>query len=162
MKTIIAGSRTLAHMEQTCLQRIRDLVKKENIIITRGISGAAKGPDKFGEKYFKEIGVEFDQYFPNWDLHGKAAGYKRNTKMAENAEQLIALLDFDSATGGTKHMIETAKDLGLKVWVIEFNLEPQAPPTAYKELPGFAKSDPNLKIVPLSIPAVDPRQIPLF
>jgi hypothetical protein len=39
--------------------------------------------------------------------------------MAERAEALIAV--WDGKSKGTKHMIETAHDFGLKVYVYKFN-----------------------------------------
>lgn len=56
----------------------------------------------------------------DWDKHGKAAGFKRNTEMAKYADALIAF--WDGKSKGTKHMIDTAKSHNLKVRVIAYNV----------------------------------------
>ena len=79
------------------------------------VCGKAKGSDTLGEQYAKEHGYEV-QYFPaDWNRYGKVAGYIRNTTMAKNADALVAFWDGESP--GTKHMIETAQSLGLRVRV---------------------------------------------
>jgi hypothetical protein len=51
-----------------------------------------------------------------WDLHGKSAGPIRNREMANYADALIAIWDGESR--GTKNMITTATQCGLKVFVL--------------------------------------------
>ena len=54
-------------------------------------------------------------YAAEWNRFGKSAGYKRNVVMAENAEALLAI--WDGTSKGTGHMINIAKERGLKVVV---------------------------------------------
>ena len=57
------------------------------------------------------------EYYPaEWEKHGKAAGYKRNARMADNADGLLAVWDGESR--GTKHMIREAVDRGLEIRVV--------------------------------------------
>lgn len=49
----------------------------------------------------------------DWDLDGKSAGFKRNVKMAEYADALVAF--WDGSSRGTKHMIDIAKEKGLDI-----------------------------------------------
>jgi len=111
MKTIIAGSRSCNNY---------DVVKKAIIDsefdITTVISGGAFGVDTLGERYAKEHGIEVVRFLPDWDTFGKRAGILRNRQMADNADALIAI--WDGVSRGTKHMIETARFLGLKVFVM--------------------------------------------
>jgi len=79
------------------------------------LSGAARGADTLGEEWAVMCGIPIEKYPADWNAHGKSAGYKRNTVMAEHAEALIAL--WDGKSRGTAHMIEIAKRHGLRVHV---------------------------------------------
>ena len=113
LRVIIAGSREFNDY---------DLLKKtmDNVLanvrddITM-VCGQARGADTLGEQYAKERGYAV-QYFPaDWNRYGKVAGYIRNTVMAKNADALVAF--WDGQSSGTRHMIQTAQSLGLKVRV---------------------------------------------
>lgn len=45
-----------------------------------------------------------------WHVHGKSAGFKRNTDMAEMADNCLAI--WDGKSRGTKHMIDECLRLG--------------------------------------------------
>ena len=112
MKVIIAGGRNFSNYNKLC-QVCKHMLQNQTEIEI--VSGTANGADKLGEKYAKENGYSI-KYFPaNWDEHGKSAGYKRNAQMAEYADALIAF--WDGKSNGTKHMINLAKGLNLKVKV---------------------------------------------
>lgn len=111
-RVIIAGSRKyedyqiLSNIVEFCLKR------KENVVI---LSGGARGADRLGERYARENGLPLEKWPANW-RYGKHAGKLRNAQMAEAAHALIAF--WDGHSPGTKHMIETAKEKGLAVRVI--------------------------------------------
>ena len=111
MKTIVAGSRKATY----------DHVKEALALcpwaaeISTVISGTAQGADQYGEAWALLCGLPIERYPADWGKHGKAAGPIRNRQMAENAEALIAV--WDGASRGTKNMIDTAKSLGLRVFV---------------------------------------------
>ena len=79
------------------------------------LSGTARGADKLGERWAAENSVRLEYYPANWDRYGKSAGYRRNAKMAANADAMIAL--WDGKSRGTKHMIDIAMGAGLKVYM---------------------------------------------
>ena len=112
MKTIIAGSR--GYTEYRIVEACVDIVK---IDITEVVSGTARGVDQLGEFWAKEHEVPVKEFPADWDQFGKSAGYKRNKQMAEYADALIAIWDGESR--GTKHMIDLAKELELKVFVFK-------------------------------------------
>ncbi len=84
------------------------------------VSGMARGADRLGERYAQENGYKIIYFPADWDTDGKSAGFKRNVKMAEFADALVAFWDGKSA--GTRHMIETAKEKGLDVRVKRYNI----------------------------------------
>lgn len=110
MKTIIAGGRDIHDY-----QLVLDAINECQFPISTVISGGAKGVDSLGEKYAFEMNLPLQLFYPDWDTHGRAAGPIRNRKMAENAEALIAI--WDGKSRGTRNMIETARKLGLLVYV---------------------------------------------
>lgn len=110
MRTIIAGGRTI-----TDYSLVLKAIKESSLNITTVISGGASGVDLLGERYAKEKHLALEVYKAEWKKYGASAGPIRNRKMAENAQQLIAIWDGKSI--GTKNMIDIAKDLSLTVYV---------------------------------------------
>lgn len=110
MKTIIAGSRDFDDYEL-----IKETLLKYNDI-TEIVSGCARGADLLGEKFALEYNIPIKKFPAEWDKYGKSAGYRRNEQMAMYADALVAF--WDGKSRGTKHMIDFAKQLGLKVSVI--------------------------------------------
>lgn len=111
MKTIIAGTRTFDDYDMlrtVCL----------NYQITEVVSGGAKGADALGERYARDERLPLKKFLADWTKHGRAAGPIRNRKMADYAEQLIALWDRQSR--GTRNMIEVAAEKGLRVVVFDY------------------------------------------
>lgn len=94
---------------------------QSNLIIV----GGALGADSIAEKLAYARGIEVKVMKPDWNLHGKSAGFKRNMAMAEFAQLLELKLGsatqvVASAGGkGTVHMIETGRKFGYKVHLIE-------------------------------------------
>ena len=94
-------------------------VNESNIEI---ICGKARGADTLGEQFAKECKLSI-KYFPaDWNTYGKSAGYRRNAEMANYAKEdngvLIAF--WDGKSKGTKHMIDLAKNSGIRVFIINY------------------------------------------
>ncbi len=85
------------------------------------ISGTAAGADKLGEAFARHYNLKCEQFFADWDKHGKAAGPLRNLEMAEVGTHLMAF--WDGQSRGTRSMINIALDRGLEVHVYRY--EPQ-------------------------------------
>ena len=114
MKLIIAGSRNVNSLAlvRLCFKQFKYCDKIESVI-----SGCARGVDRLGEEVAKENRLIIISKPANWDLHGKSAGYKRNSEMAEIADCLLAI--WDKRSRGTKHMIDTALKKGIYVEVYD-------------------------------------------
>lgn len=112
-RMIVAGSRDFD--DYALLQSKLDGLLQDVHDDIQIVCGMARGADRLGERYAKEHGYPI-QYFPaNWEKDGRSAGYKRNVRMAQNADALAAF--WDGKSSGTKHMIATAKTLGLPVFM---------------------------------------------
>ena len=82
------------------------------------VSGGAKGADTLAERYAREIDVDCIVFKPDWKRYGRAAGPKRNKQLVEASDLIIAF--WDGKSRGTKHMINTMKNLDGQVRVIKY------------------------------------------
>ena len=82
------------------------------------ISGGAMGADRLSEQYARQEGLPILIFYPKWSL-GKSAGFLRNTKIIEAAEEVVAF--WDGASKGTLDSIDKANDLGRKLYIYQFN-----------------------------------------
>lgn len=114
MRVIIAGSR-----DGVTLRDVIKAVGESSLEVSVVLSGTAGGADKLGESWASQNSVPVERYPARWNEEGKAAGFIRNSHMADNAEALIAVWDGESR--GTAHMIAVAKNKGLEVFVYNLN-----------------------------------------
>ncbi len=87
---------------------------------TIGIVGKAKGVDSIGERWLDKNGIDKKPMPADWKTHGRAAGILRNLEMAREAGPNGGLiLIWDGESKGSKHMLETARKTGMKIfeWV---------------------------------------------
>jgi hypothetical protein len=117
MKTIIAGSRTIS--SPLYLEKALECCPWK---ITAVVSGGAQGVDQLGEAWAYKNNIPVTMYLPEWEEHGKKAGFVRNIQMAQNAEALLAVWDGESK--GTKHMIDVARAHNLKVFIFSLQQPP--------------------------------------
>ena len=87
--------------------------------MTEVVSGCAQGADTHGETVARSMGIPVARFPADWKQYCKSAGVRRNAKMAEYADALIAVWDGESR--GTKNMIDLAVANGLIVFVYRFN-----------------------------------------
>lgn len=80
------------------------------------VSGAARGPDSWGVIAAKSAGHAVEEIPADWDRHGKAAGFLRNTTIAEQADAVLAF--WDGKSRGTLDTITKAHELGKLVVVV--------------------------------------------
>lgn len=110
MKVIIAGSRAVTNYDT-----VRQAIAQSRFPVTRVISGAARGVDQLGARWAKDHALPLLRMPAQWDTYGRSAGSRRNDAMAGVADALIAI--WDGRSPGTRHMIETARRRGLRVFV---------------------------------------------
>ena len=122
IKIIIAGGKdfkdkeNLIEIEMTQLCQDYDL---EDIVV---ISGGEKGADSEGEKFAREFNTNLWIFPAQWAVLGKSAEYKRNKMMTDNADVLLAF--WDGQSKGTRHMINIAKQKGLKLRILNYQGHP--------------------------------------
>lgn len=116
MRVIIAGSRSI-----TSMGHLLKAVQASGFAIHALISGGADGADKLAEQYASLNGLPITVHLAKWHVHGQQAGKIRNVRMAFEGDALIAL--WDGKSPGTRHMINTARRMGLPVHVHRTDLE---------------------------------------
>lgn len=114
-RVIIAGGRYFNQYGMLCRYCDKMLADKANTHQIEIVSGCCEGADLLGIRYARERGYNCLRMPADWMNEGKAAGPRRNRRMAEISNALIAFWNGESR--GTANMIETAKELGLLVRV---------------------------------------------
>lgn len=113
MRVIVAGSRSII-----CPAFVDRAIRQSGFEITEVVSGGAAGVDLLGEGWAVEHSVPFKRLAADWRPNGKfdrGAGFRRNERMAEYAEALVAVWDGESH--GTRNMIDLAQKNGLSAYV---------------------------------------------
>lgn len=82
------------------------------------ISGGARGADLLGAKFAKEKNIKLTEFIPDWDKHGKAAGFIRNEDIIKNCDEVLAF--WDGISRGTGNSLSIAKRLKKPTLVIYF------------------------------------------
>lgn len=115
MKVIVAGSRSI-----TSRRTVAEAIEKSGFPWRRPetelVCGMCPdGVDAVGFRLAQDCGIPVRQYAADWKTYPHGAGRHRNLAMAQYADALVAV--WDGKSPGTKHMIETARKMGLQVYV---------------------------------------------
>lgn len=73
--------------------------------------GCPQGGDAFAEYIAKQNRIPILIHYANWGKYGKAAGFVRNSDIANDADVLIACVAEDRA-GGTEDTVKKYLNLG--------------------------------------------------
>jgi len=114
MKVAIVGSRNFNDYDKMCEVLFEEIGPSQDEII----SGGANGADKLAEQFAKEHDFKFTEFPANWKGYGKNAGRIRNAEMVAQADRVISF--WDGVSTGSKHMIESSREHGLQVLVIDY------------------------------------------
>jgi hypothetical protein len=111
MNVAVIGSRDFKDYE-----KVKQTLSKLNITLI--VSGGAKGADTLGERYADEHNIPKKIFLPDWEKHGKVAGFLRNTDIINEAELIVAF--WDGHSKGTKDSINKAEKQGKKIIIVQF------------------------------------------
>jgi uncharacterized protein YeaO (DUF488 family) len=111
-KIAVIGSRTFNDYSTASFYLKKLINNYHNVKL---ISGGATGADSIAEQFAKENNIEIEIYKPNWELHGKSAGFKRNYEIWDNADIGIAFWDGESK--GTEHSFEISFNQGKDLFI---------------------------------------------
>lgn len=99
MKVAIIGSR--GFNDYALLEKVLD-----QLTITLILSGGAKGADLLAENYASSHNIETLIFKPDYKLYNRSAPLKRNFKIIDACDYVIAF--WDGQSRGTKHAIDYA------------------------------------------------------
>ena len=112
VRIIVAGSRTVQDYAFFRKALIKHIASLGNVKVEIVCGRAAQGPDDMGYHFSKwdqnDLGTSVKEFPANWD-DGKSAGYVRNCKMGDYADQLFMIQD--GVSRGSKHMLEYMRKL---------------------------------------------------
>jgi YspA, cpYpsA-related SLOG family len=83
---------------------------------TTVVSGGAKGVDSRAEWAARKNGFPVVVFLPDWNRHGKKAGFLRNKQIVDACDEMVAF--WDGRSRGTQHSISLARSAGKKVTII--------------------------------------------
>ena len=110
MKTAVVGSRSIVSA---------DIAKYIPEGTTEIISGGARGADALAREYAQKNNIKLTEFLPEYDLYKRGAPLRRNTRIIESADVVVALWDGHSRS--TKHVIDScrSKNIKIEVYIIE-------------------------------------------
>lgn len=125
IKIAIVGSRGFVNKKLLWerLNNFKTGLYYRNYYISEVITGGAKGADILGELWAKDNGIKCTVHKPDWNKHGKSAGFIRNKLIVNDCDYLIAF--WDGKSKGTEHSLNLAKSLDKKTIIYEFDLNRQ-------------------------------------
>lgn len=124
-RIVVAGSRAITD-DYVVREAIREApFTFRNVEV---VTGGAEGVDSAAKQLASErMQLDYREFEPEWDEHGRAAGPIRNQEMAQYADALVAVWDGESS--GTRNMIENALGHGLDVYVRQVDGKNTTPST---------------------------------
>ena len=88
------------------------------------ISGMAKGADTLGVRLAEEMHYQLKKFPAQWRKYGKMAGFVRNRQMLNyldnEQDECMVLAFWDGKSPGTKHMIETAREMNINCFICKY------------------------------------------
>jgi hypothetical protein len=109
MKVLICGGRDF-----TNAKIFKSLMEKYKKDITEVIQSGARGADRLAKEWAIAEGIPQTEFSADWDLHGKAAGIIRNTRMlVEGQPDMVIAMPGGK---GAENMINQACKAGLDVY----------------------------------------------
>ena len=112
MKIAVIGSRDFKDRDEafSIIYNMFDPTCREQL--PHLVSGGARGIDSLAEEVVNylnelyEVNIQKTIFKPDWDKHGKSAGFIRNKLIIDEADFIVAI--WNAKSKGTKHSIDLA------------------------------------------------------
>jgi predicted Rossmann fold nucleotide-binding protein DprA/Smf involved in DNA uptake len=115
IKIAVVGSRNFSNYSFFAEKLEAIISNLENVEFVSG--GCPSGGDALIARYCKENNLLLTEYLPEWDLHGKKAGFLRNKLIVDNCTHLIAF--WDEKSKGTKNSIDMAQKQNKPIRIVK-------------------------------------------
>jgi len=112
MKIGVVGSRDFDDYKKL----EKELNKIEGITVI--VSGGAKGADTLAREFAEKNDIKLTEFKPDYEQYGRGAPIRRNKKIVEYSDQIIAFWDGESR--GTKNTIDIAEKQDKPIIIIRF------------------------------------------
>lgn len=119
MKVAIIGSRSFSDYD-FFVKEIESAVPISDI--TAIVSGGARGADSLGARFGQDYVIPTEIYMADWQKHGKAAGFIRNSEIVKNSDIIVAF--WDGQSRGTQDTMQKARKKEVPVWVVCYGNDP--------------------------------------
>jgi hypothetical protein len=116
-RLIIAGGRDFDNFTLLCAEADKIVRKRVGVEIVEG--EAPGGADALSRKYAELRHLPLKPFKAEWEDFGRAAGPKRNEKMAQYAHGCLCF--WDGKSPGTRSMIKLAKRYKLDLLVLNYD-----------------------------------------
>jgi hypothetical protein len=83
------------------------------------ISGGAAGADSLAERYATYWDIQITVVKPDWEKHGKVAGFIRNQEMIDLVPDMVIAF-WDGKSKGTADIINRAKKAKIKTLIVYY------------------------------------------
>ena len=110
MIVAVVGSRSLV---------VDDMQKYLPEGVTEIVSGGADGIDTCAREYAVKHNIRLTEFLPEYNLYGRAAPIKRNIKIIDHADLVIAL--WDGCSKGTEFVIRKCRKIRKPIVVYDFS-----------------------------------------
>ena len=81
------------------------------------MSGGAVGIDSLGAQWAELRKLKTEIYLPDWQTHGKKAGFLRNQQIIDNSDYLIAIT---TGSNGTADSIKRAVKKNIPIKIVQY------------------------------------------
>ena len=117
VKVGIVGSRSITDSEYvfSVLDFYLSRLLEENEVVI--VSGGAVGIDSLGAQWAELRKLKTEIYLPDWQTHGKKAGFLRNQQIIDNSDYLIAIT---TGSNGTADSIKRAVKKNIPIKIIQY------------------------------------------
>jgi hypothetical protein len=82
------------------------------------VSGGAAGADSLGARWAREQGIKLTEFKPDWEKHGRRAGFIRNEDIVAASDVVLSF--WDGVSRGTANSLSIAKRLKKPTIIIYF------------------------------------------
>ncbi len=83
------------------------------------VSGGAKGIDSCAREYALKNNIKLTEFLPEYERYGKSAPLKRNIRIVDYADEIIAF--WDGSSHGTDHVIRVCEKTGKRVEIVRLS-----------------------------------------
>lgn len=115
MKLAIIGSRGFSDYD--LLSRTIEFYFRDGEI-NEIVSGGAAGADSLAGRWAREFQVKLTEFLPDWNKHGKSAGFIRNMDIVKYADMVLAF--WNGQSKGTQNSLSIAQRLKKRTLIIYF------------------------------------------